>query len=475
MSKKIFLSLLIVLNVLFLIYWSILSANYCLHFDDAHFMWKMKEYSLFEYVAEMYNSRGGNFVGYGLNWIIFSISNILGYYRFWPMFFYAVGIFFTFICAVWIFNGVKKCELLLGVVAFYNLYILTVPDYAVFTWLCAMSYFLFAPSICLYLRIVNMKRLNVFNWTILCLLTLFLSGSNISITPMMWLMLLGNTLYISWKKEKRLKITFNEIITKRILLLCLISIVVYVIMFIAPGNFNRLETGDDMCHPDSLEDFGFAWMKCIFMFFYMSSFYSPYHALIFVFGLILGYKFDIEAKYNIRHVIVAIIAFLIYIGIAVIPLAYLSNGFGIQRNYTHIMFFYLLTIFIIGLILSQTIKQSDKHYVIGCVISLFLIVIMSINLLTDTPKVVAYSEAHKERESMLLKLKGENNKNIVEVEKFPSTATMDSKFFVQSLVSKPKTMQHVYYESDTGTEPNEYESHIKKLLSLDFDFVLKDE
>lgn len=76
-----FWGLLITLNVLFLVYWIGLSMNYCLHYDDVHFMWKLREYSIFEYVREMYMSRGGNFVGYGINGIVFSLSNRIGDYH----------------------------------------------------------------------------------------------------------------------------------------------------------------------------------------------------------------------------------------------------------------------------------------------------------------------------------------------------------------------------------------------------------
>ena len=85
--ERFLIALLLVLNALFLYYWVALSANYCLHYDDVHFLWKMREFSIFEYVKEMYMTRGGNFVSYGLNGIIFKVSNWLGAYRFWTIIF----------------------------------------------------------------------------------------------------------------------------------------------------------------------------------------------------------------------------------------------------------------------------------------------------------------------------------------------------------------------------------------------------
>ena len=59
---RLILVVLILLNTLFLIYWSILAYHSQLHYDDLHFLWKMREMSVFEYVKEMYYTRSGRFV-----------------------------------------------------------------------------------------------------------------------------------------------------------------------------------------------------------------------------------------------------------------------------------------------------------------------------------------------------------------------------------------------------------------------------
>ena len=120
--EKCLVGLLVLLDVLFLYYWIGLSANYCMHYDDVHFMWKMCDYSIFEFVKEMYMTRGGNFITYTLDGILFNISNWLGVYRFWPMVFYVVGILITwgvFMHASWMKNS--KWLGLLGIVTLSKL------------------------------------------------------------------------------------------------------------------------------------------------------------------------------------------------------------------------------------------------------------------------------------------------------------------------------------------------------------------
>ena len=194
-------SMLVVLNILFLVYWIGLAMNYCLHYDDVHFMWKLCEYSIGEYVREMYMSRGGNFVGYGINGIIFTLSNWIGDYHAWALIFYALGVAMTFFAVRDTFPHIQTWKVLVGVLAIYNVYILTVPDYAVFTWLCAMSYFLYGPAICLLLRLLNKEHLSVGGWVAVGLLALFLSGTNVPLTPMVWLLMLVNGLWLLRKEH----------------------------------------------------------------------------------------------------------------------------------------------------------------------------------------------------------------------------------------------------------------------------------
>ena len=98
---------------------------------------------------------------------------------------------------------------------------------------------------------------------------------------------------------------------------------------------------------------------------------------------------------------------------------------------------------------------------------------MGLNIHQDLPIARAYNKAHQDREAYLLQLQAEGNKETVIVEPFPSIHTPDAKYNVLKLLGKSTPMPAIYYESDTSIEPNEYEGHIRKLLNLDFDFVLE--
>lgn len=469
-----FWGLLITLNMLFLVYWIGLSMNYCLHYDDVHFMWKLREYSIFEYVREMYMSRGGNFVGYGINGIVFSLSNRIGDYHWWSMLFYTLGVAMTYFSIKDCFHNIAHWKVFIGVLAIYNVYVLTVPDYAVFTWLCAMSYFLYGPAICLLLRLLNKPVIHIGGWIILCLLALFLSGTNVPLTPMVWVLMLANGIWQLRQAQWNVRRAWTNYAIRRIVFVALGMFVIYAIMFVAPGNFARLSAGDDMEHPANISQFAMAWTKCIVMFLYMMLFYFPYHLL----AILLGYLAGTQAKTVIQQrwqcVIWIMIAFAVYICIAVIPLAYLSNGFGIQRNYTQIAFFYILMWFAIGYVWGN----QRKTYTIWVqrstsVVTLFLIAVMCVNIHTDFPIARKYNRAHIERIDYLNTLQQEGHTKEVAVTPYPSTATIDAKYIVLKALGKKTSQQHIYYESDTNTTSNEYASHLRKLYGWDFDIVLQ--
>lgn len=471
--SKILMGLLIVLNVLFLVYWVGLSWNYCLHYDDVHFMWKMREYSIFEYVREMYMTRGGNFVAYGLNGIIFTISNWVGDYHFWPIVFYVLGIMMTYYAVRGLLKGVENWKLLIGVTALYNVYILTVPDYAVFTWLCAMAYFLYAPAMCLTIRFLNEEQLSVGKWIVLVSMVLFLSGSNIAITPMVWLLMLVNGLWI-WKQSGwNIRATWSNPVIKRIVYVTLGMLLVYAVMFVAPGNFDRLNSDEgDMVHPDGVLQLGVASTKCIVMFFYMMAFYLPYHLLAVGLGYVAGVKNDSVIVKKRKTMAILVGAFAIYLAIAVLPLAYLSSGFGIQRNYTHITFFYMLIWFALGYVWGNDNRKRRYGDVLSMICCVFMVVVMAINLNVDLPIAIAYNKAHQNRFEYLIQLQMEGNQETIVVEKYPDVSTVDAKYNILNMLGKKTNKQAINYKSDTDVEPNEYEFHVRQLLHLDFDFVI---
>lgn len=474
--EKCMIGLLVVLNALFLYYWVVLAANYCLHYDDVHFMWKMREYSIFEYVKEMYMTRGGNFMGYSLNWLLFTISNWVGAYRFLPIVFYMLGIAMTwgaFRDTPWLKTSGYKGWL--GLVTLYNVYVLTSVDFAVCTWLCAMIYYLFAPMLCLMLKYLNKNTLTWWQWVLLIYIATYISGNVVSFSTVTFVVLFAYGMWMWHKQEWNVRNTWNKPQIKRLLLITAIMLVCFAIMFVAPGNWGRMEDEFDIEQPQNLMEYIKAIAMCMVMFMYLMAFYLPYHLIAVALGAWAGNKYPISLPTGRNKAVlcVLLIAFA-YLIVSVLPLAYLSNGFAIQRNYIQIGFFYMLMFFAIGYIWSSGRKKASSNSIMVSisVCAVFLSVIMCLNIRQDLPAARAYNKAHQEREAYLLEQQEKGQTEIVVVAPYPSTQTPDAKYNVLKWLDKKTSMQAIYYESDTDVEPNEYEEYIRKLLKLDFDFVL---
>lgn len=472
--SKFFLLTLCVLNILFLVYWILLSSNYCLHFDDAHFMWKLRDYSMFDYVKEMYMTNGGNFVGYGINAILFTLSNYIGAYRFWSIIFYFLGIFIVYVSAKDIKLNIHRIDMLIGIVTLYNIYVLTSVDYAVFTWICAMGYYLYAPAICLFLKYVNASTLKWRQYFVLVILALFIAGNSVSISTVFFVTLLFNGLYWWHSKAWNVLQTWEIPQVRRIVYLTIFMLVVFVVVLVAPGNYLRLESAFDVEQPSNLFEFVIACGKCVSMFLYMMAFYLPYHALVLLLGYVVGTKspYTLTISHS-RATLIVFCSYLLYILISVIPLAYLSNGFAIQRNYIQISFFYLVCIFLVGYILGNgKLKNNLRVQLLSIACVIFMTAIVFLNIRQDIPVARKYRNAYEEREVYLKHLQEFGNKETVYVNPLPSVATPDAKYNILKFFGKSTNMQAIYYFSDTGYEPNEYESHMRRLLQLDFDFIL---
>lgn len=478
-AEKCVIGLLLFLNVLFLYYWLGLASNYCMHYDDVHFLWKMQEYSIFEYVKEMYMTRGGNFVSYGLNGIIFTISNWVGTYRGWAILFYALGIIITW-GAFRDMPFIKKSGYKgwLGIITLYNVYVLTSVDYAVFTWLCAMEYYLFAPILCLLVKYLSKETLNWKQWVLLIGSATFIAGNAVSISTVSFLVLFALGLYMWYKEGWNVRKTWAKPEVRRLLCITVLMLICFAVVYVAPGNWNRMEEVEDIQTPQSIMELGKAVVMCVGMFIYMMIFYLPYHLIAVALGAWAGSKHPMGMPIGRNTAIgLTILVCVAYLLVSVLPLAYLSNGFAIQRNYIQIGFFYVLMFFAIGYIWSSERKQvcSNSILVSISVSAIFLSIIMCLNIRQDLPVARAYNKAHQDRETYLLELQEAGQEVTVVVAPYPSTQTPDAKYNVLKWMGKKTSMQAIYYESDTDVDPNEYERHIRKLLKLDFDFVLAEQ
>lgn len=468
--------LLLVLNALFIIYYLMLAIYSQPHYDDLHFMWKMNEMSIYDYVKEMYLSRSGRFVAYGLNGVIFSVVNIVGYHQFWPIVFYIIGVLICCKTAKECIKSIDSTVLFNVILLIYNIYILINIDFAVFNWLCAMSYYLLAPSCCLLFCYLNKSILKWYDYVVLSLLVVFLGGGQEAFTPVVLLIMFFNGLYYWHKNDWDIKVTWDLPQIRRIVYVAIAMIILLLIVVVAPGNYVRMADTSQFIHPVGI----IGWIKSIVhangMYLYFMIFYIPYMFILFTITYLLGNRYGtrcLNRIQKIKIVFLLLFSLFIYTLVSSLPNVYLYGGFGIQRSYTHCVFVLLLCVAVCGYVLGDAERKSNIPSFVPIIGLLTFISIMSINIYNDIPVAQQYSEAVNERIEQLQDLQTNGNKEVVVVKELPQPEVNDIKSCLFAFIGKKISKPSLYYTSDTDTVPNEYMYHFKRVYGIDFDFIIE--
>lgn len=466
--------LLLVLNALFIIYYLMLAIYSQPHYDDLHFMWKMNEMSIYDYVKEMYLSRSGRFVAYGLNGVIFSVVNIVGYHQFWPIVFYIIGVLICCKTAKECIKSIDSTVLFNVILLIYNIYILINIDFSVFNWLCAMSYYLLAPSCCLLFCYLNKSILKWYDYVVLSLLVIFLGGGQEAFTPVVLLIMFFNGLFYWQKNNWEIKATWDLPQIRRIVYVAIAMIILLLIVVVAPGNYARMADTSQFIHPVGI----IGWIKSIVhangMYLYFMIFYIPYMFILFTITYLLGNRYGtrcLNRIQKIKIVFLLLFSLFIYTLVSSLPNVYLYGGFGIQRSYTHCVFMLLLCVAVCGYVLGDTERKTNIPSFVAIIGLLTFISIMSINIHNDIPVAQQYSDAVNARIEHLQELQINGNKDVVVVKELPKPEVNDIKSYLFTLLGKTTSKSSLYYISDSDTVPNEYMYHFKKVYGLDFDFV----
>lgn len=472
--------LLLATNIAFLVYFVVLAIYARPHYDDLHFMWKMQEMSIFDYVKDMYFSRSGRFGAYLLNGIVFSIINAAGASWFFPLLFIALGILISCYVATRALPKANALWLCNGVILFYFVYLLTNIDFSVLYWLCAMGYYLKFPTALLLFYFINKRKLRIWQWIILILAVFTIGAGNEAFSPLILVLLFFNGVYYLYNNHYNLRNTFSDVRIKRLCLVAMMIIMLMIIVFVAPGNYARMEDPTQFHRPISIVE----WIKGLIhagaTYHYFLLFYIPYYITLMTLSYLLGVKAKINCWFRDvfdkkKYVIIGImLVYVIYVFCTILPSVFLYGNFGIQRNYTHAVFMTMLTLCAAGFLFGYwkpNIEKWVKFLSILGLIALFSITIINCNI--DFPIAKSYAESVDNRVAYCNDAQHKGYHGILEVEPLKEPITIDVKYTYFNMMNKGNMKPMLYYISDTNDTPNEYAYHMKRLYGWDFDIVLK--
>ena len=472
--------LLLATNIAFLVYFVVLAIYARPHYDDLHFMWKMQEMSIFDYVKDMYFTRSGRFGGYFLNGIVFSIINAVGASWFVPLLFIALGILISCYVSTRVLPKANHFWLCNGVILFYFVYLLTNIDFAVVYWLCAMGYYLKFPIAMLSFYLVNKKHCNIWEWILLILVCFTIGAGNEAFSPLMLVFLFINGIYYLHSNHYNFRTTFADNRVRKLCIAAATIVVLMVIVVVAPGNYARMEDTTQFHHPASIVE----WIKGLThagaTYHYFLLFYIPYYTVLMVLSYLLGVKAKVNNwfydKFDNKNSVMLwiILLYVIYIFCTILPSVFLYGNFGIQRNYTHTVFMTMLTLCTIGFVFGywkSNVENLAKYMSVVGLVTLFSITIINCNI--DFPIAKSYAESVDNRIAYCNEKQEDGYKGVLEVEPLAIANTVDVKYIMFRILGETTSVPSLYYTSENAKAFDEYAEHMKRLYKWDFDIVLK--
>ena len=474
--------LLAILNFVFIAYYVMLAFYSRFHYDDLHFLCKMKEMNPIEFASDFYFSRSGRFASYFKVGFYSEMIILLNEHRFLPILLWAVGVGMCWYVVKSLFKGTSNFIVLNVVMVFYNIYVLSNIDFAVFNWLCAMDYYLLAPMLLFTLTLLNKTKLSIVEWILLFISALLFGGGQEAFTPIVLATLFFNGLFYLHSYNCNLKDVFLDSRVKRIFVISIFILVCFIIVLIAPGNYSRINM-PEFVSPTSLYGYIIGYADALRIFSYQFSFYLPYYALLAVLFVLLGNHFYVSSfKIRVPYrslVIYSTISYAVYVLLTIFPIVYLWSGFGIQRNYTPMVFFTMLFImfhaFLFGYFKSSSchLRVLKSFLNIGLLAFIF---IMSYNFYSDRISAKNYADSVDDRLAYLKSLQANGRtEGVVEVDPISVPYTNGPKYLFYNLIGRHKNPHPVlYYISDTDTVPNEYSMHYCKYYGFGFQIKLKE-
>lgn len=471
-KAKVLLFFLIIINLLFLVYYSYLSYYNRLHYDDYNFLWLVRDKSVAEFASHVYIYLSGRFVAYTYIYIYTKFMLLTSNYFILPIINWLIGVALLSSIFISFFKNLSKFLIINISCLLFNVFVLTNIDFPIVFWLCAMSYLLI-PVLFLYLLKLIYGESSIANKLLIVFFSVFVGGGLEIFTPVALTLLFCLGLY-------QLKVSGNSFIhefktnklVQNIILSGLVMFFSFLIVVAAPGNYVRMNDTEFMTGQVH-SSFFVLLLKSIAMFYYQLSFYLPYYSVLILLFAFLGLNIK-STTFNLSYLkllLYSIAVYLIVLLLTVIPNVLLTHGFGIQRTYTQLVFFTILFLSFNALIFGCFfIKNIFSNYVYGSLIAgLFVLCLVMVNnLRIDIPTAKKYAESADARVEYLCKLNKVGNEKLITLKPLFVPYTIDAKYSILKAVGRENNPKPVlYYTSEISSDSAaSINSQIQKFLKL---------
>lgn len=469
----IFLTLLAILNMMFVIYFSTLSYYNRLHFDDYSFLWGIRDKGSIKYLIDVYYGLSGRFMAYLYILLYTKVILWTGSYFILPIINLAIGAFLLCSVFVTILKQLSKFLVINITLLLYNIFCLTNIDFPILFWLCAMSYILI-PIVFIFLLQLIIKGRLFLDRVYIVITSLVIGGGLEVFTPTALFILFVLFIFYLRLHSFETREIFQSYIVKNIVLSASIVFLSFLFVLSAPGNYLRMDMGQEFVHPSNVSEYFTHSVKAMTTYFYFIIFYVPYYCVLSVLFVFLGIKSQKNKCYisYTRIFSYTLVLYLIIVLFSVVQNVYLMNNFGLQRTYTHTVFFTALFFAVNGFYLGlYFFKEKHENKVLLTIIPLLLmmIFIMSNNLKDDLPVAKKYAQSVDSRIKNLEEFRNNGNVKLVTLPQLHKPEVADAKYNILNFIdAKGNKKALLYYTSEISSDSTGVSIHQKKYMKLKY-------
>lgn len=447
--------------------------------DDYGFVVQYETFSSpFEALKEQYMTWQGRFSGYLLMTFfieLFGRSSNLFFYSFILL---LSGYLSVYLLMSYLLKEVQRSFVLIVVVLLVNVSIMSLLEFSTFYWFCCSGYiFMIWASFFLAYFMIDKKLNKVVSYFFIILFSIYLGGSSETYTPLV-ILVLGLIFLIKLYNIGRVKLFFSKPENVKLFVSLVILLIGFIIVVIAPGNANRLETMDNR-NPNITQFFiNFIGAISIFMLRLLSKIH--YYLLTFPLFLMLGHllkKNNIEWLMQLtitkKWFLISLFLLIGFIVVAIFPAIVIMGWYAPLRSYSFISFVLMLYIGFWGIFIGYRIKKMPPIFSYLTIVSLIMLSSLSIYFsITEHPKAKKFKQNIVIRHDKLISLNNNNYKGLVCIKPITIHKTPTSYANLRYFIDRKKTEDYYfpYYRYYHSTDKLHFTNiGVKRYLKLDFD------
>lgn len=447
------LVLLTILNISFIVYYFVLIYYNRLSQDDHDFLYLVKELGVFGFVKGIYFQHQGRFAAFFIHGLTYFLIDKLGSFMWVPILAWLVCFGSIYYVISKVFIAFPKMLSLLLSALLINIMLLINLEFSSFFWIASCSSFVLVlspPLILLVSIFYNEKKIS-YLW--IFLMSLLIGGGSEAFSPLILFLLLFVFCLLLIKHKGHLKDFIRSEVARKIIFSSIIILIGLIIVYIAPGNANRLATYQQ---PTSVFQFLWKTIKNFIVLWGLLSFKMPYIIFSCFLFFVLGTNIKWDIKLGKLEFFISLGILLFVAWISTFPAAYAMFAFGFPRIYTPIVFWVLLYFsfwsFVLGSHMSKKRSMKKKHYMPLCISIGLVTVIQIANIVHDTPIAKAYSLSDQKRVQTFLAQKELGNTEPIYFDALPNVYTEDFKSIVLGLINKNEKKPRLYYPNEIDTQ-----------------------